>query len=97
LREEYALQKGGMRQSAASEVRSDGWNCHVAIRRTDIDVQPDLFGTWYLIREWGRIGARGQIKAEHYENEALATIAMQRQAGRKNRRGYKDGQNNALI
>jgi hypothetical protein len=27
-----------------------------------LDVQPDLFGAWCLIREWGRIGSAGRAK-----------------------------------
>ena len=26
-----------------------------------LDVQPDLFGAWCFIREWGRIGRPGQL------------------------------------
>jgi predicted DNA-binding WGR domain protein len=42
------------------------------LRRTDparnmrrfylLDVQPDLFGQWRFIREWGRIGSAGQMR-----------------------------------
>ncbi len=53
-----------------------------------LDVQPDLFGGVLLVKQWGRIGARGRIVDESYENEALATSAMQKQADRKRRRGY---------
>ena len=27
-----------------------------------LDVQPDLFGQWCFIREWGRIGRSGQLR-----------------------------------
>jgi len=53
-----------------------------------LDVQPDLFGGVLLMKEWGRIGARGRMVAERYDSEALAADAMQRQAERKRRRGY---------
>ncbi len=52
-----------------------------------LDIQPNLFGG-SLMKEWGRIGSRGRITAEHYESEAVAADAMQRQADRKKRRGY---------
>ena len=26
-----------------------------------LDVQPDLFGGWSLVREWGRIGRAGKV------------------------------------
>jgi predicted DNA-binding WGR domain protein len=55
-----------------------------------LDVQPDLFGGVLLVREWGRIGAQGRMVAEPYESEALAAVALQRQAERKRRRGYSD-------
>ena len=28
-----------------------------------MDVQPDLFGEWCLLREWGRIGSTGQMRS----------------------------------
>ena len=55
-----------------------------------LDIQPDLFGGFLLMKQWGRIGAHGRIKAERYDNEALASDALQRQADRKRRRGYGD-------
>jgi predicted DNA-binding WGR domain protein len=36
-----------------------------------LDVQPDLFGGILLMKEWGRIGARGRMVAERCDNEAL--------------------------
>ena len=53
-----------------------------------LDMQPDLFGGVFLMKEWGRIGARGRVIAERYNSEALAADAMQKQADRKRRRGY---------
>jgi predicted DNA-binding WGR domain protein len=53
-----------------------------------LDMQPDLFGGVLLMKEWGRIGARGRIMAERYDSEALAADALQRHADRKKRRGY---------
>jgi predicted DNA-binding WGR domain protein len=29
-----------------------------------LDVQPDLFGAWGLIREWGRAGQAGQLRVD---------------------------------
>jgi predicted DNA-binding WGR domain protein len=55
-----------------------------------LDVQPDLFGGILLMKEWGRIGARGRMVAERCDNEALAAVASQRHAERKRRRGYAD-------
>ena len=53
-----------------------------------IDVQPDLFGGVLLVREYGRIGTRGRLVGESYDNEASAIEAMNKQAERKRRRGY---------
>jgi predicted DNA-binding WGR domain protein len=53
-----------------------------------LDMQPDLFGGMLLMKEWGRIGARGRIMAKRYDSEALAADALQRHADRKKRRGY---------
>jgi predicted DNA-binding WGR domain protein len=53
-----------------------------------LDVQPDLFGGVLLVKQWGRVGARGRIVDESYDNEALAADAMQKHAERKRRRGY---------
>jgi predicted DNA-binding WGR domain protein len=53
-----------------------------------LDVQSDLFGGFLLMKQWGRIGSFGQIKAERYEAEAPALDALQRHAERKRRRGY---------
>jgi predicted DNA-binding WGR domain protein len=54
-----------------------------------LDVQPDLYGGVLLVKEWGRIGARGRTVAERYDSEALATDALQRHE-RKRRRGYAE-------
>jgi predicted DNA-binding WGR domain protein len=55
-----------------------------------LDIEPDLFGGVLLVKEWGRIGARGRMVAESYDSEALAADALQRQADRKRRRGYAE-------
>ena len=47
-----------------------------------LSVQRDLFGRACLIREWGRIGARGQSLIESHEDEG-------RLAAHKQRRGYQ--------
>ena len=54
-----------------------------------LDVQPDLFGGFAVVKEWGRIGGRGRVIGEWHLTEALAAAALQRQAGRKRRRGYE--------
>ncbi|UTH48875.1 WGR domain-containing protein [Loktanella salsilacus] len=53
-------------------------------------VQADLFGGTALIREWGRIGAGGQIVREVYPDEGQAIDALAQMAKIKSRRGYGD-------
>ncbi|WP_281932618.1 WGR domain-containing protein [Methylocystis iwaonis] len=53
-----------------------------------LDIEPDLFGGVLLMKEWGRIGARGRVVALHFDSQALAATALERQAGRKKRKGY---------
>jgi predicted DNA-binding WGR domain protein len=38
-----------------------------------IDVQPDLFGGFAVVKEWGRIGARGRMMDEWHMTEAKPT------------------------
>jgi predicted DNA-binding WGR domain protein len=53
-----------------------------------LDVQPDLFGGFAVVKEWGRIATRGRLAGEWHMTEALAVASVQRQADRKRRRGY---------
>ncbi len=53
-----------------------------------LDVQPDLFGAWCCIREWGRIGSAGQTRAVPYSKSSKAKIARHRQCRKKERLGY---------
>ena len=48
-----------------------------------LDVQPDLFGGVLLMKEWGRIGARGRIMAERYDSAAPALAALQNRPSAK--------------
>lgn len=53
-----------------------------------LTIQPTLFGEWSLVREWGRIGQAGQVKATPYPSSAEAESALQRFQRQKERRGY---------
>lgn len=53
-----------------------------------IDILPDLFGSVLLMKQWGRIGSRGQCQARRFEDAATAHAAMLAHARRKERRGY---------
>ena len=54
-----------------------------------LDVQPNLFGGFGLVREWGRIGRRGRLRHDPYLSETEATAALQRLHAAKCRRGYR--------
>jgi predicted DNA-binding WGR domain protein len=54
-----------------------------------LDVQPDLFGGFSVVKEWGRIGARGRMVDGWHMTEAEASAAMQRQGEGKRRRGHQ--------
>lgn len=70
----------------------------LALRRIDasrnmrrfyrLSIQRDLFGRASLVREWGRIGTRGQSLVESYSDEGEAAKSLQRLAALKQRRGY---------
>ena len=55
-------------------------------------VQPTLFGEWSVVREWGRIGRGGQVKASPYVNETDAVNAMVTVESSKVRKGYRSCQ-----
>ena len=57
-----------------------------------LSIQPTLFGGASLIRDWGRIGTRGQtmIMMETFDTADDADLAFDRQERRKRRRGYED-------
>jgi predicted DNA-binding WGR domain protein len=54
-----------------------------------LDLQPDLFGGFAVVKEWGLIGTRGRMMDEWHMTEAQALAALRRQAERKRRRGYQ--------
>jgi predicted DNA-binding WGR domain protein len=53
-----------------------------------IDLQPDLFGQWCLIREWGRIGRSGRERSVPFPTRQQAEDALNRQRQVKEQRGY---------
>jgi predicted DNA-binding WGR domain protein len=55
-----------------------------------LDVQPDLFGFWLLIREWGRIGKPGQTRIASFASRAEALDTLQHHRRAKEGRGYAD-------
>jgi predicted DNA-binding WGR domain protein len=52
-------------------------------------VQGTLFGAWSLIREWGRIGSPGRVRADPHAAIDEAEAAAERIAATKRRKGYR--------
>lgn len=52
-------------------------------------LQPALTGGIDLIREWGRIGSRGRVKAEPMADMSIAQDAAAAIEQAKRRRGYR--------
>jgi predicted DNA-binding WGR domain protein len=53
-----------------------------------LDVQPDLFGHWCLMCEWGRIGSTGRGSSIPFPTSQQAHDALDRQRRVKEKRGY---------
>ena len=53
-----------------------------------VDVTPTLFGEWQLVREWGRMGQGGTVRACTYPARDEAEKVQARSISRKLRRGY---------
>ena len=53
-------------------------------------IERDLFGTVRLVRNWGRIGTRGQELVEIFVGEVEAGKALEAFAQAKRRRGSRD-------
>ncbi len=54
-----------------------------------LSIQPDLFGGFNLMREWGRIGKGGQCRQEYFESECQACHVMFELMRVKQKKGYK--------
>ncbi len=54
-----------------------------------LSVQQTVFGESALVREWGRIGARGRRRLDVYSSAAEAGEALDAWLARKVRRGYR--------
>ncbi len=79
-------------------MQSDLFPTEVRMRRIDLkknmrrfyelSLQPNLFGEWVVVRNWGRIGTAGRFRLDiyHGSGEAIAAIGEIRCA--KVKRGY---------
>jgi len=52
-------------------------------------IEANLFGEVCLTRRWGRIGAQGQIKVQHFAREQDAVTTFLDLIRRKRSRGYR--------
>lgn len=72
---------------------------HLYVERTDeasnmarfyvMAIEANLFGEVCLTRRWGRIGAQGQMKVQHFARERDAVAAFLDLLRRKRSRGYR--------
>jgi predicted DNA-binding WGR domain protein len=53
-------------------------------------IERDLCGTIRLVRNWGFIGSKSQVKVEIFPNETQAAQALERWATAQRRKGYTD-------
>jgi predicted DNA-binding WGR domain protein len=53
-----------------------------------LSLQPGLFGTVSVVKEWGRIGQPGTIRHEVCADEIAARSALMLRLQKKLRRGY---------
>jgi predicted DNA-binding WGR domain protein len=54
-----------------------------------LDIQPDLFGAWCFVREWGRIGSSGQTRYAPFLTQQEAQSVLDKHRRVKERRGYE--------
>ena len=54
-----------------------------------ITVTRTLFGSWAMVREWGRIGQPGTVRETWFETETAALAAGEKVRQRKEKRGYR--------
>jgi predicted DNA-binding WGR domain protein len=55
----------------------------------EISLEPSLFGTWAVMRRWGRIGSPGRVRLELCNSADDAFDRIKRLISAKRRRGYQ--------
>ena len=58
-------------------------------RYYQLQLQPDMFGGWGLIREWGTQGGRGTVKRSHYDSRDEAMQALIEWRNKQLQRGFQ--------
>jgi predicted DNA-binding WGR domain protein len=56
-----------------------------------VQVMPNLFGHWTVMREWGRHGSPGTMRLSSYRRREEAHADEQRTITRRLQRGYARG------
>ena len=59
------------------------------LRFYTLQVLPNLFGEWGLLRAWGRIGGGGQLRMDWFPTQQKAVKAMQLLERVKRKQGYR--------
>jgi predicted DNA-binding WGR domain protein len=54
-----------------------------------VGLQADLLDGWSVVREWGRIGRPGRVKADLHDALTPAQTAAEGLAAKKRGRGYR--------
>ncbi len=72
---------------------------HLYVERSDasknmaryyaMSIEPNLFGDVCLLRNWGRIGTKGQMMVHHFRREEEAVLLFLDLLKRKRARGYR--------
>ena len=55
-----------------------------------VRIAPTLFGEWSLVREWGRVGSPGTMRATIFKQQHEAQRAEQRSIKRRLAHGYTE-------
>lgn len=55
-------------------------------------VTPTMFGSWSVLREWGRIGSPGRVQLRTFDSEEEAQRAEQQGIKKRQRHGYHETQ-----
>ncbi len=54
-----------------------------------LSVVETLFGDWAMVREWGRIGRRGQLREHWCGSAEQATALLELHQREREKRGYR--------
>ncbi|MDE1465510.1 WGR domain-containing protein [Spartinivicinus poritis] len=51
-------------------------------------IQQDLFGKWSLLRQWDKIGTKGQVQIDTFDSYEEARVVQAKLVKEKRRKGY---------